>query len=134
MAFGEPFRKSLRCKLTEAEVTAYWRSFAQANKELEDLEGQKTQIVTDLKAQMARQEADVSIYRSRIREGAEYREVDCRWEVDNSENPPVRKHLVRQDTFDTIDTVRLSAEEIQELSHTSCHWHSADHRGRFGRP
>ena len=122
----ETFRKSLRCKLTEAEILAYGRSLAQANKELADIEAQKTQIVADLKAQMARHEADISIYGSRVREGHEYREVDCRWEIagdDDSAGPlplgphelPSHKNLIRLDTFETIDNVRLSPEEIAEI-------------------
>ncbi len=82
----DPVYESVRVKLTQDEVLDFGQRLAQ---ELVD---------------------------SRVRDKYEYRDVECHWDLDMGDNPPKRKHLVRQDTFECVRTTMLSAEEIVEIN------------------
>lgn len=108
-------RENLKVVLSATERMDYALKLAQATQELEELENRKKRIVDDLKAQASRHEADVSICSTRVRDGYEYRDVECQWEYDPSENPPKNKFLVRIDTFDLVRRALLEKEEVERL-------------------
>lgn len=112
----DPVYESVRVNLTQQEVLDFGQRLAQATKDKEEIEKRKKQIMDDLKAQISRADADIQIFGSRVRDKYEYRDVECHWDLDHSENPPKRKHLVRQDTFETVRVSVLTAEDIVEIS------------------
>jgi hypothetical protein len=109
-------RETLRCKLNDAEMIEYGKKLAESTRSLVQLEAQKKQVVDQLKAEASRHEADISLYASRVGDGFELRQIECKWELDTSTNPPKFKFLVRSDTGDTVRTSALSAEEIEDLN------------------
>jgi hypothetical protein len=112
-------RENLICKLTEKEILVFAKRSAQASKELADLEVQKKQITDDIKAKMSLHEAEVQICGSRVRDGYEYRMIECHWILDpipKGSKLPDSKSLIRDDTGELVRQVRLTAEELKELS------------------
>lgn len=115
----EVTRESLRCVLTEREIVLYAKRSAQASKELGDLEKQKKQVNDDIKAQMSAREAEVQVCGSRVRDGYEFRQIECHWILDPApfgQKLPDSRTLIRDDTGDVVRTVRLTAEELKILA------------------
>ena len=110
--------ESVKVTLTREEVMSYAMKLAQATKDLEELEARKASVVAEIKSLMSREEANVQMFSSRVRDGYEYREMACVWIVDDPDprKPfPDAKQLIRKDTGEVVKSVGMTVEEIRDL-------------------
>lgn len=96
--------RDLPVKLTEAELLEKGDRIADIEFEIDGLVEQRKKLnrkIKDLNVERHNLSRDVDT-------GTEERQVACRWQEDYDQNC---KHLVRQDTGETIDTVALTADD-----------------------
>ena len=98
--------KKLICKLTEHECMERGEELAQVFKGIQELEVERARINAQIKPKQQRVEQLVTIIDTKLEE----REVECDWRFDWIKGVKV---LVRSDTFEEVDSVKISEEERQ---------------------
>lgn len=101
----------LRTKLTDGEVLKYARESAGLQSNIAENESQLAALQKEFKARIASMESRRDELATKIDTGHEYREVVCRWEYDWTAGD---KTLYRQDTFESVRAVKITAEERQQ--------------------
>lgn len=101
----------LRCQLTDDEKIQAGKELAEATNELEAIEDDKKQIVSDFKAKSTAAEARVAVLSNKLRSGYEFRSVECSVTFNTPEEG--QKQTVRLDTKEVIATAPMTDEEKQ---------------------
>ena len=107
----QPRKVSLACKLTDTEKLQYSKSLAAAIAQKRGAEDNMKSHQTQLKAEIAGQEATINLLSEKINSGHEYREVDCVFEYNWKAKV---KTLVRLDTGETVREVPIDDAEMQQ--------------------
>lgn len=96
---------------TDPELLQIGKDLADKSNALQELNGAKKRVTSDFGAKIAAAESEIGILSRNISTGAEYRMVKCSQEL----NSPVlgKKTIRRNDTFEAIETVDMTQEEMQ---------------------
>jgi len=104
-------KEHLKCSFTEQEIKEKAIQLAQECRAKEEVEAEKKQVMQDFNAKLAAHGAKISLLSNQINNGYEYRYVDCDIIYDS---PTVgKKHIVRNDIFDTVRIEDMTADEMQ---------------------
>lgn len=103
--------QSLRCQLTDEEKIEAGKELAETTRELEQIQEDKSQIVSEFKARTTAAEARIASLGNKIRSGYEFRPVECSIFFDKPEAG--QKQTVRTDTDEIVATAPMSEEEKQ---------------------
>jgi len=104
-------KEHLKCSFTEQEIKERAIQLAQECRAQEEIDNEKKQVMRDFNAKLAAHAAKISMLSNQINSGYEYRYVDCDIIYDS---PTVgKKHIVRNDIFDTVRIEDMTAEEMQ---------------------
>lgn len=107
----QPRKVSLACKLTDAEKLQYSKTLAASIAQKRGAEDNMKSHQTQLKAEIAGQEATINLLSEKINSGHEYREVDCVFDYNWKAKI---KTLVRLDTGETVREAPIDASELQQ--------------------
>lgn len=111
----EPAKKkislSLRCNLTDQEKIAAGKELAETTNRLTELENDKSRVVSDFKAKITAEEAQVAMISNKVRSGYEFRDVECVVTYDTPK--PGQKEIVRLDTKEVVRVEQMSEAEKQ---------------------
>lgn len=101
---GERVRKTsmlLQCQLTEEEMLAAGKQLAEANDDLVQIENLKSEVTATFKAKTTAAEARIGELSRKVRNGYEYRQVDCLVQFDTPDLG--MKQTVRTDTNEIVE-------------------------------
>lgn len=107
----QPRKVSLACKLTDAQKLQYSKGLAAAIAQRRSAEDNMKSHQTQLKAEIAGQEAQINLLSEKINSGHEYREVDCVFDYNWKAKV---KSLVRLDTGETVREAPIDDAELQQ--------------------
>jgi len=100
----------LPCKLSEKELLQAARELAANTQDMDALEGRKKRVNDDIKAEVSKLEAEISVNSRKISTGEEYRIVPCEWEKDFTTGI---KKMRRLDTLDVVKEKNIDQSERQ---------------------
>lgn len=103
--------QKLRCKLSLTDNIEAGQRLADATEQLKSIEEEKSEVMADFKARTTAAEAEISVMSSKIRQGYEYRDVQC--EIRFNDPKEGEKTTVRLDTNETVATGPMTDEEKQ---------------------
>ncbi len=110
-------RRTVECILTQEERNDHSHTLAQSIQELAQLEDRKKSLVKQLDAEIAEKKAVINKESSIVKDGKEYREVLCIWELDSPKKG--KKQLFRTDSAfvgtGVVATYDMSGEDTQSL-------------------
>lgn len=106
----ETFKRSLPCMLTHHERERFGRALADLRLNHEETERAKKAAAEQHKRELDAIDLGIANTAKIIRQDFEYLDVECKW-IFNYEMG--FKDAVRQDTFETIETLGLTHEERQ---------------------
>lgn len=115
---NKPYTEYLRCDLTDTEIADAARDLARANAKRAAIEQQKKEVDSQLKAEIAAQDTVIARLSTLINTGHEYRNIDCRIDLDTPDKG--RKRIVRLDTGEEVaikpmtDADKQMALELEE--------------------
>lgn len=89
----------LQCVLSEEELKKYSSDLARAAQDKNEIESRKKQAMSDFNAQISAKDADIVSFATKINNGWEFRNIDCRWEYNWDK---AVKSLFREDTLECI--------------------------------
>lgn len=118
----------LKCDLTDAEIADAARELARANNRKGSIESQKKEVDAQLKAEIAAQESVISRLSALIESGHEYRNIDCRVELDTPE--PGRKTVVRLDTGEIVNVKPMTDADRQMVIDLQTEAEAAEEKAR----
>lgn len=101
----------LKCDFTADEITAKARELAAANRKRSDIEQRKKEIDADLKARIEEQNTLVQRLSEQITVGFEYRDIECRVDLDVPEKG--QKTVIRLDTGEVVEVTRMTPDDCQ---------------------
>lgn len=101
----------LRCNLTDDEKILAGKELAEQTSKLREIEEEKAQVVSEFKARTTAAEAMITVLGNKIRSGYEFRDVECKTELDDPE--PGRKTTYRTDTLEIVRQEEMTEEEKQ---------------------
>lgn len=106
-------KEHLRYEFTEKEMRDIAKDLAKGNQDLESIEREKKQVVAAFAARATETAARVSRLAGYIREGYDYRDVECQV---NFHLPRTGvKTIWRMDTGETVREVPMDKFELQEV-------------------
>jgi len=100
----------LPCKLSEKELLQAARELAANTQDMDALENRKKRVNDDIKAEVSKLEAEISVNSRKISTGEEYRLVPCEWKKDFTVGV---KRLRRLDTDEVIKEKNIEQHERQ---------------------
>lgn len=105
-------REFLKYQFTEPELKDKSTTLALECRNLEEVENEKKQVMSDFKSKVDGHQATISKLSNHINNGYEYRYIDCEIRMDT----PLRgeKSIVRKDTGDVVKVEPMSPEEMQQ--------------------
>ena len=108
---SKPIKKSLICILTDKERREYGITLATTLGDMEAVEAQKKTEMDNYKNRLAGMQAKVDELSSKVRNGKEWRDVDCQvlYGVPDKEH----KQTIRLDTGETVATEIMSETDLQ---------------------
>ncbi len=101
----------LKCDLTDAEIADTARDLARANSQKKSIEDQKKEVDAQLKADIAAQDSIIGRLSALINTGHEYRNIECRIELDTPESG--KKTIIRLDTGEIVNVKPMTDEDRQ---------------------
>ena len=107
------YTQYLRCQFTEQEITDKAKDLACANRKRTQIEQQKREVDTQLKADIEVENSKIARLSEHISTGFEYRDVECRVDLDTPEEG--QKRIVRLDTGEEV-LVALMTDEDKQLA------------------
>lgn len=110
MPMGENFIETLECILTEAESIERGRELARHLSEKSQLENRKAEFVSQIKADIDKEDSSISRLTSVVNSGKEYRQVKCVFELDWKAQV---KKVIRLDTGELVRVMNITPEEQQ---------------------
>ncbi len=105
-------RESLKCLLTESEISELGKRGARAGAAIRQKESELQAVKSQFKAEIDKLQAERNECEGKINTGWEFRPVDCKMIKDFRENT---LRVVRLDTYETVRERTLTAEERQQL-------------------
>ncbi len=96
----ETFTVFLKCDFTDAEKADFGSELARASVAKKSLEDQKKEVDAQLKADIVAQETIIARLAQSINTGSEFRNIECRVELDTPE--PGKKRVIRLDTGEEV--------------------------------
>jgi hypothetical protein len=105
------YTEYLKCDLTDAEIADTARELARANARRQAVEQQKKEVDSQLKSEIEAANTVISRLSTLINTGHEYRNIDCRVELDTPE--PGQKRVVRLDTGEEVSVKRMTDADRQ---------------------
>lgn len=105
------YTEYLKCDFSDAEIAEAAKELARANQRRSSIEQQKKEVDSQLKAEIEAQNTSINRLSGLIATGSEYRNVDCRIELDAPEKG--RKRVVRLDTNEEVRVVAMTDEDKQ---------------------
>jgi hypothetical protein len=111
MSDNNKFRQSLKCILTDEEKQEIGSQLAEAVARVNEAEQELKAVSTQIKSQIAVDEALISGCSEKIRSGYEFRKVECE-EVKDYENDRVT--IIRLDSYSTVSSREMKPEERQK--------------------
>ena len=110
MIKNEPFMKSLKCKLTDAEKALLSQRVVELVSKKEEVERQKAAASSRYGGELKEIWSEIAELSQRHREGFEYREVECYTEFSWTDG--VAK-VIRSDTYEMVSSRTISDDERQ---------------------
>ena len=101
----------LRCQLTDEEKIEAGRELAETTNELEEIQDDKSQVVSEFKARTTAAEAKIALLGNKLRSGYEIRDVKCDIRFDWPKEG--QKQTIRLDTNEVVYTHDMTEEEKQ---------------------
>jgi hypothetical protein len=105
------FTEYLKYTFTDAEITDAAKELARAAQQRTSLEQRKKEVDSQLKADIEAQNSIVGRLSSYINTGYEYRDIECRVELDTPEQG--KKRIVRLDTEEEVKVVPMTDMDRQ---------------------
>jgi len=102
--------RSLDVNLTAEELAAYSQALAVEVENHNTLVKEAKAIAKACKKNIDEKKGDVDILAYKVRSQKEPRDVSCKWDFDFNANT---KRLIRQDTFELVETRVIEASERQ---------------------
>jgi hypothetical protein len=105
------FTEYCKYTFTDAEITDAAKELARAAQQRASLEQRKKEVDSQLKADIEAQNSIVGRLSSYINTGYEYRDIECRVELDTPEEG--KKRIVRLDTEEEVKVVPMTDMDRQ---------------------
>jgi len=106
----EMVTRNLDVALTHEEVSAYSKTLAIEIDILNSLEAEKARTAKAYKESIDEKKDEINLIAGKVRSESERRDVSCKWNFDFDRNT---KQLIRQDTFDFVETRVIEPSERQ---------------------
>lgn len=106
----ERTKKKLPCKLNAAELVSKSHELAHSIEEYDRLEAAKKAEVARFAEELKELRKDITLYADEVEHERVYRLVDCVWQESETSR---EKYLIRLDTGEVVQTVALTAEDLQ---------------------
>lgn len=102
---------NLECVLTDSEVLTYSRTMAEEISRKQHMENQKASYTKQMTAEIATHEAKIAVLSEKVKNGKEWRDVECRviYDWDNK-----TRAWIRNDTGEIAKTDIIPEEDLQE--------------------
>lgn len=107
----QTYTEYLRCEFTDAEIAEAAKELARANSRKASIEQQKKDVDAQLKSEIVAQETIIGRLAAQINTGSEYRNIECRLELDTPE--PGKKRVVRLDTGEEVSVKPMTDSDRQ---------------------
>jgi hypothetical protein len=108
---AESSYRNLPVKLTIDEIAAHSLELARINQEEAELEDEKKSVTSSFKDRLDRCKFERTVLARKVTSGEEVRQVSCT--VIKDYDNGIAK-LTRDDTFQTVETWKLTASDMQE--------------------
>ena len=105
------YTEFLRCEFSDEEITQAAKDLAKANQMKSTLEQRKKEVDASLKADIESQNSTIARLAQMISVGFEYRDVECRVDLDTPEAG--RKTIIRLDTGEEVKVVLMTDQDKQ---------------------
>lgn len=102
--------RTLPVRLTKVELEDRAKLLAKSTRDKEEATLQKKDSAAQFDATIKACDSSISRAAQAINTGVEYREVKCKREYDWKDG---RKHLMREDTFEIVESMDISQNERQ---------------------
>lgn len=101
----------LKYLFTETELKDKSTSLAQECRNLEEVENDKKQVMSDFKSKIDGHQASISKLSNHINNGYEYRQISCEVKMDT----PIQgqKTIIRKDTGEIVKIEEMTQQEMQ---------------------
>ncbi len=109
----QKYTEYLKCDFTDTEIADAAKELARANARKSSIEQQKKDVDAQLKSEIVAQETIIGRLSAQINTGSEYRNVECRIELDTPEAG--QKRVVRLDTGEEVSVKRMTDEDRQTV-------------------
>jgi len=106
----EMVTRSLDVNLTHEEVAAYSKTLAIEIDNANALEAEAKRTAATYKESLKEKKDEINLLAGKVRGEKERRDVSCRWDFNFNANT---KKLIRQDTFDLVETRVIEPSERQ---------------------
>ena len=106
-------KRSLTCLLTVEEMKSLGIELAGATQKKSRLEDDKKQSMSQFKAEIDAADAEINAISQKIASGKEVRIIDC--EVKYHTPGEGMKTIIRKDTNETVEVVRMNDAELEDL-------------------
>jgi hypothetical protein len=107
------YTEYLKCDFSDAEISDRARELATSNRRRTAIEQQKKEIDSDLNGQIEAENTKIQRLSEQIGMGYEYRNVECRVELDTPEVGC--KRIVRLDSGEEVKVTAMTDADRQEL-------------------
>lgn len=104
----------LQCELTDEEMLTAGLELAEANEDFGQIEKEKSEVMATFKAKTTAAEAKIGELSRKVRNGYEYRQVDCLIHFDTPE--PGMKQTIRTDTGKAVNKPEKMTDEEKQLT------------------
>jgi hypothetical protein len=122
------YTEYLKCDLTDAEIADTARELARANARRQAVEQQKKEVDSQLKSEIEAANTVISRLSTLINTGHEYRNIECRVELDTPE--PGQKRVVRLDTGEEVSVKRMTDADRQMVIDLQTEAEAAEEKAR----
>ena len=107
----QTYTEYLRCEFTDTEIAEAAKELARANSRKASIEQQKKDVDAQLKSEIVAQETIIGRLAAQINTGSEYRNIECRLELDTPE--PGKKRVIRLDTGEEVSVKPMNDSDRQ---------------------
>lgn len=107
----QAYTEYLKCDFTDSEIAEAAKELARANSRKASIEQQKKDVDAQLKSEIVAQETIIGRLAAQINTGSEYRNVECRVELDTPEAG--KKRTIRLDTGEEVSVKPMTDTDRQ---------------------
>lgn len=107
----QAYTEYLKCDFTDSEIAEAAKELARANSRKASIEQQKKDVDAQLKSEIVAQETIIGRLAAQINTGSEYRNVECRVELDTPEAG--KKRTIRLDTGEEVSVKAMTDTDRQ---------------------